>query len=395
MRILILSAHFPHLDQPGLTYATPFLSVYAAEWVKAGHQVTVIHYERKYPVLFYCFARAFRLIGIHRFEKYVVDRSAYTETEYSYDGYSVHRFLYNKYIPHSVTNIRNLKVCISKTQAIIDSFNYDVIIGDCLDPVITIINNMKFKKACIVSQIVHAADFAYLSKSVIKNNCDIIDTWLIRSEVQRKPLENVVGNKKIITMFSGISYDQIMSKPVFRIELKKLLYVGALYKSKGVDTILDALASTNSDHILKIVGKGPDEVYFKQRVKQLGIENRVVFVGPVPHSDVFSYMQEADGLVLISHETFGMVYIEAMSQACIPIGTYDEGIDGVVKNGINGFLVHLGNSRELAALLISNDVSDSNNMRSISMNAYKTAKNMTNQKLAISLLRELAAGENI
>ena len=389
MRILLLTAHFPHLDQPGLTYATPFLSVYASEWVKAGHQVTIIHYERKYPFLFNIFAKVAKAIGINRFEKYVVDRAAYTETEYSYDGYTVNRFLYKKFIPHSVTSINKLHACINKTQRIIDATNYEVIIGDCLDPVVTILNNLKINDQCIVSQVVHAADFSYLSKPAIRNKCDVINTWLIRSEVQRKPLVDVVGNKNIIAMYSGISDEQITTNPVFRTNLKNLLYVGALYKSKGIDTILDALAISESDHVLKIVGKGPDEEYFKQRAKQLGIENRLVFVGPVPHSDVFSYMQDADGLVLISHETFGMVYIEAMSQACIPIGTYDEGIDGVVKNGVNGFLVHLGNSRELANLLQSNMECNSNRIKSISMNAYITAKGFSDAKLARDLLHSL------
>ena len=370
------------------------MSVYASEWVKAGHQVSVIHYERKYPFLFNVIAKAFKLFGINRFEKYVVNRAAYTETEYIYDGYTVNRYLYKKIIPHSVTSINKLHTCISKTQDIVDAFNADVIIGDCLDPIITIISNLKINKKSIISQIVHAADFSYLSKAAIKTKCDIITSWLIRSEVQRKPLASIIGNKTIISMYSGISDEQIISKPVYRTELKKLLYVGALYKSKGVDTILDAFASTDNDLLLKIVGKGPDEEYFKQRTKQLGIENRVIFVGPVPHSDVFFYMQEADGLVLISHETFGMVYIEAMSQACIPIGTYDEGIDGVVKNGVNGFLVHLGNSQELATLLNNKDVIDSNNLRSVSMNAYNTAIDMTHQKLASDLLHVLVLGDN-
>ncbi len=389
MQILILTAHFPHFDQPGLTYATPFLSRYASEWVKLGHQVTIIHFERKYPFLFNVFAKIVKLIGINKFEKYVVDRAAYTETEYSYEGYTVKRFLFNKFIPHSVTSVNKLRSCITRTQKILNDVNYDLVIGDCLDPVITVINNLKINDKCIVSQIVHAADFPYLSKSSIKNMCDIVDTWLIRSEVQREPLENAVGNRKIIAMYSGISDEQIIPNPVYRTDLKRLLYVGALYKSKGIDTIIDALSSTEIDYVLKIVGKGPDEDYFKQRVKQLGIEDRVVFVGPVPHSEVFSYMQEADALVLISHETFGMVYIEAMSQACIPIGAYNEGIDGVVKNGENGFLVHLGNSQELANLLTCDFSRDSARIKNISMNAYNTAIALTDHKLAIDVLQNL------
>ena len=53
---------------------------------------------------------------------------------------------------------------------------------------------------------------------------------------------------------------------------------------------------------------------------------------------------QSDVFVLPSvNETFGMVYLEAMSQGCIPIGTSGEGIDGIIENGKNGYLCDRNN----------------------------------------------------
>ena len=37
-------------------------------------------------------------------------------------------------------------------------------------------------------------------------------------------------------------------------------------------------------------------------------------------------------------EAFGLVYLEAMARGCITIASRGEGFDGIIKDGINGFL---------------------------------------------------------
>ena len=39
----------------------------------------------------------------------------------------------------------------------------------------------------------------------------------------------------------------------------------------------------------------------------------------------------------IQREAYGLVYLEAMARGCITIASRDEGFDGVIKDGINGF----------------------------------------------------------
>ena len=50
-------------------------------------------------------------------------------------------------------------------------------------------------------------------------------------------------------------------------------------------------------------------------------------------------MKNAQIFTLISdNETFGMVYIEAMLQGCLVIASKGGGFDGIIQDGINGFI---------------------------------------------------------
>ena len=62
-------------------------------------------------------------------------------------------------------------------------------------------------------------------------------------------------------------------------------------------------------------------------------------------------MKDANVFVLISQtETFGMVYMEAMLQGCITIASYGGGFDGIIKDGVNGFLCNPGDSDMLKSI---------------------------------------------
>ena len=55
--------------------------------------------------------------------------------------------------------------------------------------------------------------------------------------------------------------------------------------------------------------------------------------------EVIRQMDNHDVFVMISrNETFGLVYLEAMARGCITIASRNEGFDGVIEHGVNGFL---------------------------------------------------------
>jgi len=96
-----------------------------------------------------------------------------------------------------------------------------------------------------------------------------------------------------------------------------LLYVGRLAEEKNLDFLLRAFArivATRSQARLLLVGKGPRERRLRRMMRKLGLGERGIFTGPIPHSEVPHYAAAADVFVFPSvAETQGLVLIEAMA----------------------------------------------------------------------------------
>lgn len=128
----------------------------------------------------------------------------------------------------------------------------------------------------------------------------------------------------------------------FRNRIIRILYVGKLIKRKNVDWIIKALhQKSNISFCLEIVGSGPEEKSIKQLVEELNMHDKVLFIDSLSRHQVLKKMATADVFCMPSiNETFGLVYIEALSRGCITIGSAGEGIDGVIVDSKNGFLVN-------------------------------------------------------
>lgn len=50
-------------------------------------------------------------------------------------------------------------------------------------------------------------------------------------------------------------------------------------------------------------------------------------------------------------ETFGLVYLEAMSMGCLTVASRHEGMEGIIEDGVNGFLCNAGDEFELAQVI--------------------------------------------
>ena len=94
-------------------------------------------------------------------------------------------------------------------------------------------------------------------------------------------------------------------------------------------------------------------------------------------------MREADVFVMVSSpETFGLVYIEAMAQGCITIGSLNEGIDGIIENRKNGFLVSAADVNELTSCFKEIYSMGHEQKKNIITSAYRDASKMTDSCMA-------------
>ena len=132
--------------------------------------------------------------------------------------------------------------------------------------------------------------------------------------------------------------------------------VAHLQHKKGYDILLPAFAEAVKAYPnlkLKIGGGGYEEFKLHRLAKDLGLENNVIFEGRLKNEEVLDLMRHSDAFVLASrHETFGVVFIEALAQGLPVIATRCGGPETIV-NPSNGLLVDVGDQKSLTEALIA------------------------------------------
>ncbi len=134
-----------------------------------------------------------------------------------------------------------------------------------------------------------------------------------------------------------------------------ILYVGRLSQEKNPGIILDAFNSlATKNKKLFFVGDGPLRDNLEQKIKETNTKG-VLFAGFQNHNKIGEFYAIADVLVLpSSSETWGIVVNEAMCFG-LPIITSDQvgaAVD-LVKNGQNGFVFPVGDTKKLITALNS------------------------------------------
>ena len=132
----------------------------------------------------------------------------------------------------------------------------------------------------------------------------------------------------------------------------RLLTVGRMASVKGMPVLLDAikqLQATHPDIKLTVVGDGPERKDFERRAGELGIADRVDFVGYQSQSQVRERLSETDVFVLPSFaEGVPVVLMEAMAAGVPVVTTRIAGVAELVDDGTSGRLVPPGDKNSLA-----------------------------------------------
>jgi len=117
-----------------------------------------------------------------------------------------------------------------------------------------------------------------------------------------------------------------------------LLSVGNLVDLKGHDLVIRSLAAL-PDTMLCLVGEGPDRGRLEALVRDVGVGDRVRFVGQVPQSELPRYYSAADALVLASsREGWPNVLLEAMACGTPVVSARVGGTPEVVTSRAAGVL---------------------------------------------------------
>jgi len=167
-------------------------------------------------------------------------------------------------------------------------------------------------------------------------------------------LKKVFLNKSIIIP-NGI--DDYWHNNIFQREFDithnlELLFVGELTANKNIPTIFKAVHLLRAKGMkvnLTLVGDGPNST----KINQL-IQNDSEFIKRYKWTDskdeLRKHYRNADIFIMPSfNETFGLVYIEALSQGLPLIYTRNQGIDGYFTNGQVGYACDPTNPKEICS----------------------------------------------
>lgn len=364
-----------------------------------GYKVKVVHLESLFPRLFYWVGRCF--VGYIQAKTGCV---AYTNTprkklRYEVEGVPVMFVPIAKILPHSTPSRKKMEKAKEWIVRELESENFipDVITAHFILPQLEMAYLLKqqypMAHSCMV---LHGGCFA-IQTSYPKSYKELmaaIDVWGFRSQAFMNDFENIYGlPKKRFICYSGIPNKYLAEKKsVYAKNVRRFVFTGSLYALKNVDITIRALhkALGNSDYTFDIVGGGAEEKKLRSLVKELNMESCVVFHGQMKRDDAQKVISNADVFVMVSaHEAFGLVYVEAMAKGLIVIGTKGQGIDGVVRDGENGFLCEANNINALAKVVGHICSMPAEQRQKISDNARATAEGLTDKKAADMYIKSI------
>ncbi|MCZ4313784.1 glycosyltransferase, exosortase A system-associated [Comamonadaceae bacterium G21597-S1] len=138
-------------------------------------------------------------------------------------------------------------------------------------------------------------------------------------------------------------------------------FVGSFYAYEGLDLLLDALPAILSmlpDVRVLLVGGGPQDAALKAQAARLGLADKVILVGRVPHAEVQRYYNLIDILTYPRHRmrltelVTPLKPLEAMAQGRLVIASDVGGHKELIKDGETGILFAAGSSTALSEAVV-------------------------------------------
>lgn len=125
--------------------------------------------------------------------------------------------------------------------------------------------------------------------------------------------------------------------------------LASLENKKAIDNLIISFNKMNNkESKLVIGGEGPDEEKLKNLVFELGLVDRVNFIGMLNRQEVVNQLNKSNVFILVSRvETFGVVFIEALSCG-VPIIASRSGGPDLIVNKENGILVEVNDVKATA-----------------------------------------------
>jgi phosphatidylinositol alpha-1,6-mannosyltransferase len=202
-----------------------------------------------------------------------------------------------------------------------------------------------------------------LRKSVLESADVVLPVSEFSAELLR---QNVTREARISVVPNGVDASRLAGGDgaAFRsrhgLSGSVLMTVARLVPRKGVDSViacLPALCAQVPEITYAVVGQGPDEPRLRALASELGVAERVRFLGRIADHELAAAYASCDAFVLAARdepdsvEGFGLVLLEAGACARPCVATRAGGMAEAVRDGETGLIVPANDAQALTAAI--------------------------------------------
>jgi glycosyltransferase involved in cell wall biosynthesis len=207
-------------------------------------------------------------------------------------------------------------------------------------PIVSIVHHLRASESRRLASLYRAVERRYL---------DTVDGVVCNSDVTRDVVTDlgVDPSGTVVAPPAGNRFDPSVDAETIdsRVESEPLhvLFVGNIVPRKGLDTLVEGLATTDANAELTVVGRPVDEEHaasIRRTVRAHDLEDRVSMVGELTDEALAAAFRSSHVLAVPSrYEGFGIVYLEGMSFGLPALATRAGGATDIVTDGETGLLV--------------------------------------------------------
>ena len=206
-----------------------------------------------------------------------------------------------------------------------------------------------------------------------------LETWVLRrvdaitticGGLRADMLSRGIPPQKVTVIPNAVDVNEFATNGVADLALRQKLgldgatvlgFIGSFYAYEGLSVLLRAFpevhASIPNARVL-LVGGGRQEAELKQLASELGIEEKVLFTGRVPHTEVPRYYDLIDVLVYprlsmrLTEIVTPLKPLEAMAQSRLLVASDVGGHRELIRDGETGVLFKAGDPKALAQVIV-------------------------------------------
>lgn len=386
--VLLIANNYP-IPNVNIYGGTKVCHYFAKEMVKMGFNVKVIFCYTIYMPFLHFLGSGFKESIGKIFPTSINSIRYKSPVEYNIDGVDVLLIPCYKPIPKIKFKKKSINKAVDEIIEYLHDNNFqpDIVTSHFLHPSLEIVSKLKNVLKVPVGVTLHGKIETKNDINAINEARKTIDFWGFRSFPIRQSFEkNCFIPSKSLMCFSGIPSDIINSsswEKHNKESVAEFCFIGNLINRKYPLEVVHALSKSDLPYKLKIIGSGGLENKINRYINNHNLKRKVYLLGRIPRQEIFKELENTECFIMISKdETFGLVYLEAMAKGCIVIASKNEGMEGIIVNGVNGYLCSSGDENELSLLIQTINKLTIEGKINISQNALKTVSMLTDEQQA-------------